>query len=349
MTHGVRAKHAREAQNGAKERLKSLQKFYQDGLDAADDGLHLPKWALDEKDYLAETRRVKREMARPEDMSLKQLKAELMKRKIYKPGLEKYVLVTLLKEVYAHDSRILRLNAKTQDYMYTQNNTNHEKLKKVLDESKTIRKRIQEAEEIDQAMHSKLLNRLKKKGRIVFLSLGSFQAAIDTKRYSTYELEQSIFILDCKRANIFRPKDAPYIDKYHTKETFCCIDDFQSSIILRAEEFGRVFFWKDKKKFTAIGEMFQKLIDPVTGKKYNDLKKVLKPFFWHSKWGEESDHKPKYTSSQEKVIFNFKSGSFEERSVAELLFHANMTLRFGMLLPWREEKQRKMNHKLRIS
>ena len=63
MTHGVRAKHAREAQNGAKERLKSLQKFYQDGLDAADDGLHLPKWALDEKDYLAETRRVKREMA----------------------------------------------------------------------------------------------------------------------------------------------------------------------------------------------------------------------------------------------------------------------------------------------
>ena len=220
--------------------------------------------------------------------------------------------------------------------MYTQNNTNHEKLKKVLDESKTIRKRIQEAEEIDQAMHSKLLNRLKKKGRIVFLSLGSFQAAIDTKRYSTYELEQSIFILDCKRANIFRPKDAPYIDKYHTKETFCCIDDFQSSIILRAEEFGRVFFWKDKKKFTAIGEMFQKLIDPVTGKKYNDLKKVLKPFFWHSKWGEESDHKPKYTSSQEKIIFNFKSTVLKKGRFKNC-YSMPICSRFGMLLPWRRK------------
>ena len=260
MTHGKRAKHARESQNGAKERLQTLQQLYQDGLDAADDGLHLPKWALDEKDFLSESRRVRREMARPEDMNLEQLRVELVKRKLYRPGLEKYGLVTLLKEAYASDSRILRLNRKTQACMYQPTEKNYEKLVNVLEETKTIHRRIEVAREKDAAKHQEVSKNLNQKGRIVFLSLGLLQEAIDAKAYSTYELEQSVFILDCERKHIFRPENAPYLDKYNTNKKFCSIDEFQTSLILRAEEFSRAFFWKDNKKFTGIGEMFNNII-----------------------------------------------------------------------------------------
>ena len=133
--------------------------------------------------------------------------------------------------------------------------------------------------------------------------------------------------------------------KYKSKEKFCSLSKFQNSLLLRAEEFNRCIFWRDVKKFSAIGEIFSQISDPVTGKKYNNFKKVLKPFFWN-KWGEEYDNKPKFTSSRKKVVSNFTSGSFDLRSVAELIYHANPTVRLGMLLPFREEQRRKREKKL---
>ena len=46
---------------------------------------------------------------------------------------------------------------------------------------------------------------LKKHGRIVFLSLGLLQEAIDSGIYNNYELEESIYILNCSREDVFRP------------------------------------------------------------------------------------------------------------------------------------------------
>ena len=269
----------------------------------------------------------------------------MVKRKLYVPGLEKYGLVTLLKEAYAMDSRILRLNRETEKCMYIPNERNFETLHSVRDESKSIRRRIKSAKLADNQSKEAVLKRLKKHGRIVFLSLGLLQEAIDSGIYSNYELEESIYILNCSREDVFRPEGSPYIDKYKSKKKFCNLSKFESSLLLRAEEFNRCIFWRDVKKFSAIGEIFSQIVDPVTGKNYNNFKKVLKPFFWN-KWGKEYDNKPKFTNSRNKVVSNFTSGSFDLRPVAELVYHANPTVRMGMLLPFREEQRRKREKKL---
>ncbi len=126
-------------------------------------------------------------------------------------------------------------------------------------------------------------------------------------------------------------------------ERYVDLSDYCTILVSRAEEFGRVYFWEDNKSFTALGHFLATIEDPVTGKNYNSLEVVLKPFWWRKHWA-----KPEYTKSEQKVVSNFKSGTFELWSVAEILFQSNRTLRIAGLLSAQKEKERKRKLKLNV-
>ena len=76
-------------------------------LEQLDEFLHEKK--IEKKDYDREYARIKNLCSRPADMTDTQLRSELMKRKMYRKGMHRNVLVAVLKECYRKESRVSRL------------------------------------------------------------------------------------------------------------------------------------------------------------------------------------------------------------------------------------------------
>lgn len=344
MTHGPRAMHAYESTTGAKARHNMLGEFYQAGLDAAEDGLAKPEWALNEVDFVTEKKRVCKEMAAPEDMTMQALKFELRKRGMYKPGLKRWGLVELMREAYMRDSRILRLHTAYRNSIVEGTDGRYDKrIQRVIHETRDLKKTIASAKKTNDEAEKYHLEKLEKRGRVLFLSVAHLEESLAAGTYTEEEVYDAIFVFDHKRIHLFRPKESVHLKKDRFDERYVDLSDYCSTLISRAEEFGRVYFWEDNKSFTALGHFLAKIEDPVTGKNYNSLEVVLKPFWWRKHWA-----KPEYTKSEQKVVSNFKSGTFELWSVAELLFQSNRTLRIASLLSARKEKERKRMLKLNV-
>ena len=171
-----------------------------------------------------------------------------------------------------------------------------------------------------------------KLARPVFLRLPEMEQAFVASEIPALVLDRCLCAFDVKREWVFcSPPDTKRgLPRFKFGVEFL-------EALRSMEETARVFWFRDKntsssdsdssqgriRSYAALSEFIQMHDDPATGQPYKKLE--FAEYWWKSKHGDD-ENPVRFTESGLKVLSNFKSGSFEPSSVAELLYQSDRRL-----------------------
>ena len=239
----------------------------------------------------------------PADMSDAELKKRLNKFNAWYPGQAREEMVYMLTYWQKRDTQMARLKEACQMGSF---GAPEENIHKVRDE---------QFEKVNQFIRPKYEN-----ARACFINLVGFEKT--WKEVPKVVLDNCIIVVNAKREWVFFKKETTN-KEYRKQKRYDGFDDQFRECLRTKEEQRRLYWFKDKPKFTALSNFLSRQTDTQTGEKYKALH--LKEFWWAQSWGGVS-HPARFTKSKDKVVSNYKSGSFDENSVAELIHQSNPNL-----------------------
>ena len=255
---------------------------------------------IDDFDYEVNLKMLAESKKTPADMSDKELKEGLKKFKAWYPGQTREEMVYMLTYWRKRDTQLARLKEACQMGSY---GAPEENIHKVRDE---------QFEKVNQFVRASYKN-----ARACFINLVGFEKT--WKSVPKVVLDNALIVVNSKREWVFFRKEKT--NKEHRKQKrYEGFDDEFRECLRTKEEQRQLYWFKDKPKFSSLSKFLTQHTHTQTGKRYSPLH--LKDFWWAQSWGG-SVNPPRFTKSKEKVISNYKSGSFDENSISELLYQSN--------------------------
>jgi hypothetical protein len=255
---------------------------------------------IDDFDYEKNLKMLSESKRTPQDLLDSELKARLKEFDAWYPGQPREEMVYMLTYWQKRDTQMARLKEACQMGSF---GAPEENIHKVRDE---------QFEKINQFVRQKYEN-----SRACFISLVGFERT--WKNVPKVVLDNCLVIVNAKREWVFFKKETSNREYRKQKRYEGFEEEFREC--LRTKEEQRKLYWfKDKPKFTALSNFLTRQTNTKTGERYKALH--LKEFWWAQSWGGSSNP-ARFTKSKEKVVSNYKSGSFDENSVAELLYQSN--------------------------
>eukprot|EP00949_MAST-11_sp_MAST-11-sp1_P005116 g5116.t1 len=352
----VRASHSESAYvsktaylDGGQERLEMLEEM-------------LDNKKLGRKDYEIEKKRLETLFRNPEDMTETELRSELRKRKLYRKGIKRDVLVCVLTEAFRKESRCMRLFDEVKLALIAGGSSEHpNSIPEVLKIARETRGRHNRVMSRFAAPKKSARDVTVGKPRELYLSLPQLDASFESG--SQQNLDNAIFLFDLRREDLFSFPPGKTFLKDRFDARYClCSSERLFEVLWRAEETGRVhFFRKAKKKIIAannttvptgtrwerVSSWLHALENPVTGKPFEELQ--LKPHWWRLYWGQTA-HPCTYTRSAEKIKLAMMRGNFDLATAAEILYHSQSagSLKIHGVMPLEERDAERVRRRRRL-
>ena len=254
---------------------------------------------INDFDYETELRRVDTEKRTSAAMTDRELKDFLRENDAWYPGQAREEMEYLYTYWKKRGTQMLRLKERCEMGSF---GGPMEEIHKIRDEQITKVEKFQRADY--------------RNARACFLSLVDLESV--WLEIPKMVLDQCLLVFDAKKEWVFYEKSTK-ASVHKNQRRYDFPEEFKEFLRTKNEQ-GMLFWFRPVCKFSKMSAFFERHEDTSTGERYGPLQ--LKEFWWHKSWGG-MQKPPRFTKSATKVVTNYKSGSFDFNSVAELVYQSN--------------------------